>query len=129
MAGVKKGGTTREVINAIQTFVRSNRIKKIITDGGSQFPSDNFARWCHEKDVEHVKSTAYRPDNNQYAEACVKRVKKAIGWKLEECPELKISDHKMQSLVHDLAHEKMQGAMATPHQARYLTLGQDEKSQ
>ena len=31
--------------------------------------------------------------------------------------------------MHDPAHKRMQGAMATPHQARYLTLGQDEKSE
>ena len=41
VAGVSKGGTSREVINAIQTFCRSNRIKKIETDGGSQFTSKN----------------------------------------------------------------------------------------
>ena len=46
---------------------------------------------------------------------------------MAENPSLKIDDHEIQSLVHDLAHETMQGQLATPHQCRYLTLGQDKK--
>ena len=49
LAGVSKGGTSREVINAIQTFCRSHRIKKMKTDGGSQFTSNDFAKWCRGK--------------------------------------------------------------------------------
>ena len=84
MSAVKKGGTTREVINAIQAFTRSHRIRKIITDGGSQFTSDDFARWCRQQDIEHSMSTAYKPENNQHAESAVKRAKRAINWKLSE---------------------------------------------
>ena len=72
-------------------------------------------------------STAYRPDTNQHAESAVKRAKRAINWKLSENPSLKINDPEIQSLIHDLAHETMQGQLATPHQCRYLTLGQDDK--
>ena len=70
-------------------------------------------------------STAYRPANNQAAEAAVKRVKYSIIDLMEEHPHLKINNHEVQSLVHDMAHENMQGQQATAHQALYFSLGQD----
>ena len=44
---------------------------------------------------------------------------------LESNPGLKVSSYKIQRLVHDLAHENMEGQIATAHQAMYMTLGQD----
>ena len=39
-------------------------------------------------------------------------------------PGLKVSSYKIQRLVHDLAHENMEGQIATAHQAMYMTMGQ-----
>ena len=50
----------------------------------------------------------------------------AIENTLNANQQLKIRDHEIQGLIHNLAHERMQGALATPHQARYLALGQDD---
>ena len=84
-------------------------------------------RWCEEKDIDRVTLTLYCPDNNQVAESCVKRVKFAIEDTLNANMHLKIRDYEIQSFIHNLAQEMMQGALATPHQARYLALGQDDK--
>ena len=46
---------------------------------------------------------------------------------LENNKHLKIGDHEIQSIIHDKAHERMAGALATPHQVRYLSLGKDDK--
>ena len=46
---------------------------------------------------------------------------------LETNPHLKIGDHEIQELVHDMTHERMPGALATPHQAQFLSFGQDGK--
>ena len=51
----------------------------------------------------------------------------AIREMLENNKHLKIGDHEIQEIIHDMAHERMAGALATPHQARYLSLGQDDE--
>ena len=108
-------------------FARSNvgNIKKIVSDRGTQFTGTAFQRWVQKNNILHQTSTAYRPDNNQAAESAVKRAKKAVELLIEEHPHLKINDHEVQSLVHDMAHENMQGQEATAHQALYFSLGQD----
>ena len=47
LEGMKKGGTSRETINAITTFARSSvgMIKKIVSDQGTQFTSGELQDW------------------------------------------------------------------------------------
>ena len=125
--GVKEGGTGDETINNVVNFARSNvgNIKKIVSDRGTQFTGETFQRWIQKNDLIHHTSPAYRPHNNQAAESAVKRAKKAILHLVGEHPDLKFNDHEVQSLIHDMAHENMQGQEATAHQALYFSLGQD----
>jgi hypothetical protein len=44
---------------------------------------------------------------------------------VEDDPNLKASGYRIQRIVHDLAHEHMEGQVATAHQALYMTMGQD----
>ena len=108
-------------------FARTNvgNIKKIVSDRGTQFTGETFQKWMQKNNIVHRTSTAYRPDNNQAAEAAVGRAKKAIFHLMGEHPHLKINDHEVQSLIHDMAHENMQGQEARAHQALYFSLGQD----
>ena len=92
---------------------------------GTQFTGETFQRWIRKNEITHTTSTAYRPDNNQAAESAVKRAKKAILHLMGEHPHLKVNDHEVQSLIHDMAHETMPGQEATAHQALYFSLGQD----
>ena len=41
---------------------------------------------------------------------------------MDENPSLKVTDHEVQSLVHDLAHENMREQKDTAQQAVYLSL-------
>ena len=43
---------------------------------------------------------------------------------MEADPSLRVSGYKIQRLVHDLAHEHMEGQVVTAHQAMYMTMGQ-----
>ena len=92
---------------------------------GTQFTGTTFQNWIEKNGITHTTSSAYRPDNNQAAEAAVKRAKGAILHLLKEHPHLKVNDHEVQSLIHDMAHENMPGQEATAHQALYFSMGQD----
>ena len=55
----------------------------------------------------------------------MKRVKHSIKDLMNEHLHLKINNHEVQSLVHDMTHENMQGQQSMAHQAMYFSLGQD----
>lgn len=58
---------------------------KVLTDQGTQFTSDLFARLCDKIGITHVTTTPYRPQSN----GCVERMHKTLKACLRKCPESK----------------------------------------
>ena len=75
--------------------------------------------------IQQQTSTSYCSGNNQAAESAVGRVKTSFEALMDDNPHLKVNDHEIQSLIHDLAHANMKGQQATAHQALYFSFRQD----
>ncbi|XP_055605101.1 uncharacterized protein K02A2.6-like [Uranotaenia lowii] len=50
----------------------------IVTDNGTQFTSELFAKMCQEYGIEHVRTPAFHPQSNGQAERFVDTLKRAL---------------------------------------------------
>lgn len=72
--------TTPHIISGLQYwFVEMGIPVKLTTDGGPQFSSAEFQRFCQDWNVNHDISSPHHPEGNGHAEAAVKVVKNLLA--------------------------------------------------
>jgi hypothetical protein len=65
----------------------------IVSDNGPQFVSAEFAEWCKENGIHHIRSSAYHPATNGLVEKLVQTVK--LGLKKQSAGDLETRLHRM----------------------------------
>lgn len=74
-----KDAPTSKLIEALLPYFANHGIPSTIySDGGPQFTSQEFARFCERNFIEHIASSPYYPKSNGVAENAVKQMKKLV---------------------------------------------------
>lgn len=71
--------TSKKTIELMQTaFAFHGLPDKLVTDNGPQFASQEFAVFCQENGIEHIRSAPYHPQSNGQAEKFVDLLKTGL---------------------------------------------------
>ncbi|XP_062556636.1 uncharacterized protein K02A2.6-like [Armigeres subalbatus] len=71
--------TSSVTINKLlETIARFGLPDVIVTDNGTQFDSNSFAKFCEKNGIEHIKIPPFHPQSNGQAERFVDTLKRAL---------------------------------------------------
>jgi transposase InsO family protein len=62
-----------------QCFARHGDFQKLVTNNGTTFTSIQFANFCKERGVQHLRTAPYHPASNGLAERFVDTLKRSLG--------------------------------------------------
>ncbi|XP_065318806.1 uncharacterized protein LOC135926803 [Gordionus sp. m RMFG-2023] len=71
-----KDTTSKNLINRLEKWLTRYGVpRQIVTDNGPQFISNEFYKWCKNKNIQHIKTTLYHPRSNGLVERCIQTIK------------------------------------------------------
>ncbi|XP_055355332.1 uncharacterized protein K02A2.6-like [Paramacrobiotus metropolitanus] len=80
-----KHATTETVIDALLTmFSRYGAFAEAVSDNGTQFTSQQFADFCNQFGIKHIRTPPGHPQSNGQAEGYVQTVKEGIAKLMED---------------------------------------------
>ena len=84
---VSSANSANTIIKLLQTFATHGLPAQLVSDNGSPFTSEEFAQFCRNNGIQHIRSAPYHPASNGLAERAVQTVKnglrKTVGPNLE----------------------------------------------
>ena len=79
VAKLGRSATSADVIRTLRRWFPDVGVPEVLTsDGGPQFTSHRFAKFCEAWSVTHVRSSPHYPQSNGLAESAVKSMKRLI---------------------------------------------------
>ncbi|CAI2734266.1 unnamed protein product [Schistosoma spindalis] len=75
---VRRPSTSETLLHLRQLFGRFGTPNVLVSDNGTQFTSSQFAEFCKQNGIEHIRTPPYHPQSNGQAEKFVDILKRAL---------------------------------------------------
>ena len=100
-----KKTTTSDTLKILERlFERYGLCEEIVSDNGTQFTSEEFAKFCGERGIKHIRTAPGHPQSNGQAERYVDTVKTAIRKGMLSGKSLPVALHEFLSRYRSTKH-------------------------